>query len=296
MEVPKRILEKISTISKQRGVSEDVLIKEFEEICNTGNVKDYPDDQKFPYAGNILWVRYMSKEPTKEFSLVVPFGVNERRMTKSGFRGEIYALVQEPNGSGVVKEIVCKGSESELPNKLELYKVYKGIQLTDRGFLEASPTTKFNTPGSLPSDTDEIGFLTKFCKFKKLSELRDMATNPSKVDSQGYSEKTDMRIISGMTARFSKGERKNKSQFGVYNIKDDSLGLESQPTTVNGQPIVIPSTITVWVPHRFALYDTESELSFVGTIQIGRRDKMPFMNAYAVIPSGIVREIGGEEK
>lgn len=295
MEIPDRIKEKISTISKLRGVSEEVLKKDFEEICGSGNVADYPDDQKFPYAGNVLWVRYMSKEPTKEFSLVIPFGVNERRMTKSGLRGEIYALVQEPNGSGVVREIVCKGSESELPKSIELYKIYKGVQLTDRGFLELSPTTRFDSPGPLPSDTDELGFLIKFCKFKKLSELKDMATNPSKVDEQGYAEKTDMRIISGTTARFSKGERKNKSQFGVYNVKDDSLGLESKTAKVNGQMLVTPSTITVWVQSRFAIYDTESELTFVGTIQIGKKDRTPFMNAYSVIPTGIFREISGEK-
>jgi len=284
MEVTKEIKEKIEKISKLRDVSEEELLKSFEEICNTKNLQEYPEDQRIPYAGRILWTRYMSKEPTKKYT-VIPYGVEERRVLRSG-----------------ESQINCKGKDVEIPSTLELYNIYQGVELTDRlYFLELSTNAKFNS--AKPLSMDDLEFLKRYCKFPTLVNLREVATHPSKTEG-GYVVRDDAYIIQGISIRFKKrGKRADGSEYSLYVIKDDSLGIENEVIKVRGkgedneeiiQEVVIPTSITVWVPSRFVLYDKESELGFVGTIGINKKDKTPSMNAYYVFPAGIVREIGGE--
>jgi len=302
MEVTKEIKEKIEKISKLRDVSEEELLKSFEEICNTKNLQEYPEDQRIPYAGRILWTRYMSKEPTKKYT-VIPYGVEERRVLRSGeSQSKIYAMVQEEGGKLEMKEINCKGKDVEIPSTLELYNIYQGVELTDRlYFLELSTNAKFNS--AKPLSMDDLEFLKRYCKFPTLVNLREVATHPSKTEG-GYVVRDDAYIIQGISIRFKKrGKRADGSEYSLYVIKDDSLGIENEVIKVRGkgedneeiiQEVVIPTSITVWVPSRFVLYDKESELGFVGTIGINKKDKTPSMNAYYVYPAGIVREIGGE--
>lgn len=91
-----------------------------------------------------------------------------------------------------------------------------------------------------------------------------------------------MYLIEGMVQRgFKKG----------YAIKDESLEYEEKVIRVAGEEIILPQTLTVWVPSRFYKWDEDSELAFLGTIDIGQQDKKPVMNAILVYPIGFVIEL-----
>jgi len=113
-----------------------------------------------------------------------------------------------------------------------------------------------------------------------------MITHTSKYDG-GYIDRTDMYLIEGLVRRgFKKG----------YAIKDESLPYEEEAVKIEGNTIIVPQTITVWIPSRFYRWDEDSELAFLGTIDIGKNDRKPFMNAVLVYPVGFAPELKGSNK
>ncbi|OQX50463.1 MAG: hypothetical protein B5M53_12460 [Candidatus Cloacimonas sp. 4484_209] len=121
----------------------------------------------------------------------------------------------------------------------------------------------------------------KLYDFPKLERLIDTVSHRSEYNG-GYIDRTDMYLIEGMVKRkFGKG----------YGIKDESLPLEEKAVRVGDEKVVVPQVLTVWVPKRFYRWDTDAELAFLGTIDIGRDDRRPFMNAVLVYATGFAPEL-----
>jgi len=293
--IKEQINNNIDKIVKLRGVNREDLISELKEIMGMESLDEYPQEVKLAYASRILTIRYLTKETTKSYTKIIPFGVTGKRKTRAGvWRASIYAIVKDGSSDKPErKEIVCTGAESDIPEKVELFKLYNNIRLEDKFyFLSATPSTRFDNPQDV--EGDPLDFLQNVCKFPKLNSLRDVLTNLSTL-VDGYVDNMDMRIIEAITVRGSKGLRKDGSYFAVYDIKDESLGLEEEVVKIDGKDVIVPSKISAWVPPRFLKYDTESILTFLGTITLNVETKIPTINAVTVLPSGIVRELKESE-
>ena len=290
--IPDKVLETLKQVSEKRGIELERIIREYKNVLSSEKVQRQKgtDEDKKIWAGKIVFSRFMTKEPTSVFSMVVPIGITEPRLKRGtenkveNMRATMFAAVK--NGKKFeVKEIVFNGKLAALVQKIKLLRVYQKVKLYDRGyFIEAGEDTKFDNPQKFKMTEEE--FLTKICKFPKLSSLRDMITHTSKYDG-GYIDRTDMYLIEGLVRRgFKKG----------YAIKDESLPYEEEAVKIEGNTIIVPQTITVWIPSRFYRWDEDSELAFLGTIDIGKNDRKPFMNAVLVYPVGFVVEFKSSNK
>lgn len=298
MEIPENIRGNIKKISEKREISKSELEKELIEISNRDYVQSYPDVERLQYSMRLLWSKHMSQGSVKEFNLVVPIGVTEKRKTRGGdWRSEIYFLVREEEKEYVVKEAVCTGVLSGFSSEIELFKAYSDVKLSDKsGFVEINSTDDLKDGRDISEDFDEIGFLEEYCKYKRIDALDKMPKTLSKLNEAGYIERTSMYIISGIVTRCSKGVRKDNSKYGVYSIKDMSLDIEDTVIeTEDSGTIILPSVITVWIPPRFVKYAEESEVAFLGNIQINKNNEV-FMNAVVAIPDGLVMEIEEEKE
>jgi hypothetical protein len=298
MKISENIKANIKKISEKRSISKSELEKELLEISNREYVQTYPETERLHYAMRLLWSKHMSKGTVKEFNLIVPIGVTEKRKTRGGnWRSEIYFLVRVEEKEYAVKEAVCTGTLSGFSSEIELFKAYTDVKLSDKsGFVEISSTDELKNGSIISENFDEIEFLEDYCKYKRVETLDKMPTSLSKLNDGGYIEKTSMYIISGIVTQCSKGVRKDDSKYGVYSIND--MSLDPEDTTIeteDGVTIILPSEITIWIAPRFVKYDKESEVAFLGNIQVNKNNEV-FMNAVVAIPDGLVIEIEEEKE
>ena len=286
-EIPKEVMESITKISNSRGVNVDELVSEYNEILNSPLVRGQQgsEESKQIWAGKILHRNRMCKSPVTTYKTVIPFGMSEPRFKKDAEKTieNMYAFMYVAINNGneneyTINEIYLGGKDTEIARKLEIMQGYSDVELCDQGrSVGIGENTKFGSSRRLNiSDED---FLTRICKFRKIDRISDTILNRSKVND-GYLVKTDMYLVEGMVNRvFNKG----------YAITDDSLEYDEKPVKVGTETFIIPQTLTVWTPKRFIKWGENSELMFLGTIEIS--DKKPFMNAYYVFPSGFAIEL-----
>ena len=303
-EIPKEVLEGyINRVSDKRSMPIEKVVDEYEKILKSEKVQKQSggEEEKAKWAGKILFNRFMSKEPVTTYSMLIPFGTTEPRLKKGAedkvenMRSTMFAAVEVTKikdrknvKSFEVKEVVFNGKYASMVQKIQMIRAYSNVKLYNKGyFIEAGEDTKFDVPQKLKMSEED--FLTKVCKLPKLDKLSDVVTHKSRFKDDGYLDKTDMCLVEGMVQRgFKKG----------YAIKDESLEYEEKLIKVAGEEIILPQNLTVWVPSRFYNWDEDSELAFLGTIDIGRDDKKPVMNAVLAYPAGFVIEfpVGGKKE
>jgi len=287
--IPGKALERLKTVSEKRGIPFDKVLEEYKRVLGSKKVQKQKGDEegKKIWASRIVFTNFMTKEPASVHSLVIPFGIIEPRLKKGAenkvenMRASLFAAVRNGNDKKFeVKEIVFNGKLAPVVQKIKLLRAYKNVKLYDRGyFIEAGEDTKFENPQKVKMTEEQI--LTGICKFPKLERLIDTVSHRSDYNG-GYIDRTDMYLIEGMVKRkFGKG----------YGIKDESLPLEEKAVRVGDEKVVVPQVLTVWVPKRFYRWDTDAELAFLGTIDIGRDDRRPFMNAVLVYVTGFAPEL-----
>ena len=289
-DIPKEVLDSIKRVCENRSISLEKVMAEYEKIFRSDKIQkwDAPDIEKAKVAGKILFKDFMSKEPVTTYSMVIPIGATEPRLRKDAenkvenMRSTMFAAVKISDELFEVKEIVFNGKHAAMVQEIQMIRVYSNVKLYDKGFfIEVGDDTKFDNPQKLKNMTEE-DVITKICKLPKLDKLSDVVTHRSRREDTGYIDRTDMYLVEGMVQRgFKKG----------YAIKDESLEYEEKPVNVAGETIILPQTLTVWVPSRFYKWDEDSELAFLGTIDIGRQDKKPVMNAVLAYPVGFVCEV-----
>lgn len=300
-DIPEEVFESIKRINEERGISVEKMVSEYEKILNEDKIRKWvekqevSDSEKLKTAGKMLFTRFMSKEPVTTYSMVIPFGIKEEPHLKKGaedktenMRSALFAKVRISNDKPFeTKEIVFTGENAIKIQKIRMMRAYSNVKLYDKGFfMEYGDDTKFDTSQKLKMSEDD--FILKICKLPKLDKLSDVVTHRSKREDSGYIDRKDMYLIEGMVQRgFKKG----------YAIKDESLPYEEKPIKIDSEDIILPQTLTVWVPSRFYRWNEESELAFLGTIDVGRKDNKPFMNAVFIYPAGFVEEIpeGGKK-
>jgi len=298
-DIPVEVLEGLKRVGAKRSIPLEKVMSEYEKIFVSNKIQkwDVPDSERAKVAGKILFKDFMSKEPVTTYSMLIPFGTTEPRLKKGAedkvenMRSTMFAAVKVGEGEPFkVKEVVFNGEHAVRVQEIQMIRVYSNVKLYDKGFfIEVGDDTKFDNPQKLKNMSEE-DIITKICKLPKLDKLSDVVTHRSRREDTGYIDRTDMYLVEGMVQRgFKKG----------YAIKDESLEYEEKSVKGAGETIILPQTLTVWVPSRFYKWDEDSELAFLGTIDIGRQDKKPVMNAVLAYPVGFVCEIpvsGKEEK
>jgi len=296
-DIPKEVSESIKRISEKRSIPLEKVIVEYERVLVSDKIQgwDVPDIERAKVAGKILFKDFMFKEPVTTYSMVIPIGTTEPRLKKGAkdivenMRSTMFAAVRVTDEPFEVKEVVFNGEQATRVQEIQMIRVYSNVKLYDKGFfIEVGDDTKFDNPQKLKNMSEE-DVITKICKLPKLDKLSDVVTHRSRREDTGYIDRTDMYLVEGMVQRgFKKG----------YAIKDESLEYEEKSVKVAGETIILPQTLTVWVPSRFYKWDEDSELAFLGTIDIGRQDKKPIMNAVLAYPVGFVCEIpqGGKKE
>ena len=302
-DIPGEVLEGIKRVSEKRTIPVEKLIVEYDKIIEEKKVQRQTggEEAKAIWAGKILFNRFMSKEPVTTYKMLIPFGTTEPRLKKDAedkienMRATMFAAVEitkikdgKKVKSWEVKEMVFNGKYATMVRNIKMIRAYSNVKLYDKGyFIEVGDGTKFDAPQKLRMSEED--FITKICKLPKLDKLSDVITHKSRIETTGYADKTDMYLIEGMVVRgFKKG----------YAIKDESLEYEEKTIKVGNDTIILPQTLTVWIPSRFYKWDEDSELAFVGTISIGQQDNKPVMNAVLAYPAGFVCELpeGGKKE
>ena len=292
-DIPEEVLKRVS---EKRSIPLEKIMSEYEKIWKSDKIQKWnaPDIEKTKVAGKILFKNFMSKEPVTTYSMVIPIGATEPRLKKdaenniANMRSTMFAGVKVSKDKAFeVKEIVFNGKHAAMIQKIQMIRVYSNVKLCDKGFfIEVEDNTNFDNPQKL-KNMSEKDVITKLCKLPKLDKLSDVVTHRSRREDTGYIDRTDMYLVEGMVQRgFKKG----------YAIKDESLEYEEKPVKVGDEIVILPQTLTVWVPSRFYKWDEDSELAFLGTIDIGRQDRKPFVNAILAYPAGFVCEIPQGEK
>lgn len=289
MSLPSFVEDKILDINKRTEISIDEIRRDFKEIFNDPFIQDDPqftsDEERHRYAIAVLWTRYVSRPPVKEFE-VIPVGLSGERVTTTGKRtAEVYALVKSRRGVKL-RRIVLQGSITEkrkeinLPNLQNSFKYNVKLgEFSKGGDMIADNRAKFDEPVLLKASARQI---LERAGAKRIERLKDAEKFPSKTGSDGYLDRTDWRITRGIITRQYRGERDDGSEFGVLTITD--LSMNDEPTvTADGR--VLQPGFSVWVAPEFVnMYQDESEIDCVGTIQIGRKTGEAQMNAFLLLP------------
>jgi len=289
MSFPSFVDEKIQEINKRTEISIDEIKRDYQEIFQDPFIQEDPqfktDEERHRYAIAVLWTRYVSRPPVQEYE-IIPVGFSGERIASTGKKtAEIYALVK--NKTDVkLRRIVLQESVIDLRKQINLptsensfkYTVKLG-EFAPGGDMIADNRAKFDAPSLLKANAEQI--LEK-CGAKKIERLADMKKFPSKTGSDGYVDRLDWRVVRGIIIRQYRGEREDGTEFGVLTVTD--LSLNEEPTVMTDGRVLQPG-FSIWVAPEFVnVYQDESEIEAVGTVQIARDTGEPFMNAYLIIP------------
>jgi len=291
--VKKQVLTFVDRLVK-KGLDRNSILQDIYKIATDPNIlSDFQGDPTaaWVYAAERVYIRYSAKKENLVVAKsLVPFGITPIRVTSSGVkRSSIYALAKfEGSNKPELVEVVCRGSFAGIVEKIELFKVYNDIVLTNRGyFYEVTTQTNFPQEDNPGMHVDPLELVSRIgVKKVKMSEF---ATNLSRTDEQGYVDSFDLRYFEAyVVSPPRRGERQDGSQYGVYEVSDGTL--EEDFVSEDGS-IIVPVTVTVWCAPRFCVYDVESKIGILGTIQTSRRDNTVFVSAiyiHPIIVTGIV--------
>jgi hypothetical protein len=281
MNFPDFVLERVKTISQRTEISEEEILRDYEELFSDPFIQQDPqfqtEEERHRYAVAVLWTRYISRPPVREYE-IIPIGFSPLRTTKTGGEmASLFALVKTPNGVKL-KRIVLRGEMTEKRKEITLFcKYVPKLGEFSSGDLIADNRSKFENPVKIALEPHQM---LERLGIKRIN-IKQAEKFPSQVGSDGYINTTDWRIIRGIIVRANRGTRDDGTEWGVYTIADE---------TVNDEPVVTPDGrilrpgFTCWVAPEFMIYEEESECDFVGTVQIDRKTGEPFMNAYLILP------------
>jgi len=280
MEFPEYVIEKLEEISQKYKIEKNKLVSEYSDIFNDPFVQTDPqfktDDDRHGYALRVLYVRVSAQPPTKDY-VVIPFGIQDPRITKSGkviARVMVYCKIGEKFERRV---ILFKDNLADEVNNVQLFHAYKVSLSEFKDIFVATTKTKFENPKPIPMEP--IKFLTQELGIP-LINMSQIPYSLSKKRDKKFVDEFDLRAIRCIITRYNKWTR--KSGFGegaVCNVSDDSVNQ----THVTDEGIIVPTELTVWTPSSQLKYDVESEVIVVGTIDVSSSNE-PFMNAICVIP------------
>lgn len=289
-EYPQFVTEKIESISKRTEINQAEIAKEYEELFNDPFIREDPqfttDEERHRYAVAVLWTRYVSRPPVKPF-VVIPVGFSGLRIARSGVAtSNLFAFIKYGSDTKL-KRIVFRAEVADMYKEIVLCSKYE-VKLGEfsTGDLIADNRAKFINP--VATNLTPAGVLEKLNP--KRIALKEAEKMPSRIDSTGYVDTLDWRVVRGIIVSNYRGKRDDGTEFGVYGLSDATLN--SEPKVTSDGKILRPG-FTVWVPPELMVFEKESEIDAIGTITISRKTNEASMNAFLLVPVH-AREVGGE--
>ena len=263
----------------RRGFDKQDVWDKIKEIAQSKFVREsYADNPVglWTYAAEATKavIRKQSGGEAVKVDAIIPIGVTPLRTTNQGKRASVFALIKDESG-WKLDEVVFRGSLALTVDKISLYKVYSGVTLTFRGyFYEANVNTKFN---SYVKEVDEMSVLKKLnIKKVKMSEMKNAL---SRVDDQGYVDRTDLRAFEGFVTDPWK-RITDERHIARYDATDNTI----EDVDIGADGVIVKPYISVWCHPMFAKWGEGSRLLFVGTLEKRRDDNVVQMNAIYVMP------------
>lgn len=290
---PEFVTTKIREISRRTELSEAEIVQEYEELFRDPFIHEDPqftnDEERHRYAVAVLWTRYTTRPPVKPHE-TIPIGFSGLRLTRRGRTpmSNLFALVRY-GGETKLKRIVLRNESASIYKKINLFCKYvvKLGEFSKGNDLIADNRSKFVDPVALKLTPAKV---LERLNAKKVT-IKDAKKFPSRVDSAGYVDSLDWRTVRGIIARSQQGERDDGTTYGVYTLSDSTV--DTEPRVAPDGRVLRPG-LTVWVAPELMLYENESEVDAVGTIQINKKTEEPSMNAYLIVPVHAREKTGGE--
>lgn len=300
IELPSHIEERIAAISARTGISEGDITKDYEELFSDPNIQSdeqfSSDEDRHSYAIGVLWTRYVLRPPVQEYE-IIPIGYSSVGITQGGApQSTVYVLTK----SGL-RRLVLRGEQADQYKNVTLLAQYKNINLGEfKGgdLIGADSRTKFENPIATGLTPNAI---IERLKIKRVLVAEvSKSQSLSKVDSTGYVDSTDWRVVRGILAKHFIGTRDDGTEYGVCTITDETI--DQEPTVTPDGRIIYPG-LSAWIAPELLVYPDESMCDFIGTLQRGKKKGDTkgkktgevSMNCYMISPI-YIREIeqGGE--
>jgi len=276
---------------QRKGIDKTEAWNKMKQIANSEYVKK-------SYNGNPIGLWTYAAEATKAIAkrqgagemvkvTMIPIGVSPVRTTQKGRRSSIFAVIKTESG-WKLEEIVFRGALALSVENVELFKVYDNVNLMFRGyFYEATTSTSLN--GAAAQEIDDVAVLAKLgVKKVKMCEMKD---NLSRVDEQGFVDRTDLRMFEAYVSADPWKKISDEVQIAAYDASDNTIEDEAD---IGSDGTIVKPVIRVWCHPRFAKYGEGSKLLFVGTLEKRRDDGVVQMNAIYVKPLMVTKIVEDE--
>ena len=200
----------------------------------------------------------------------------------------MFAFIKTKDGPKL-KRIVLRGDMAYKITEITPMAKYSSVKLGEfqsSGDLIADTRARFEDPVMVKLDREK---LIQLIGAKRI-RVADAEKFPSRRGSDGYVDPTDWRIIRGLLIRPRTGKMDDGTEWGVFTLIDDSV--EEEPRVAPDGTILTPG-LTCWVSPHMLIYEEESEIDALGTVEISRKTGEAFMNCYLILPVHARRRSGG---
>lgn len=291
-QLPTFVEERLRQISQTRQIAYEALVKEYAQVYDThAKNAEMTDEEKHRYAIMILWKDYVARPPA-DFKNIIIAGIGGDRLTQTNkLQGEAMVLAPNSDKKLILRRLVMQETAIAARAQLVQYAGYKVKigEFAAGGDLVADDRADFSSPVNTGLT---FAKLMELVGAKRVPTLIEAIKYPSKINSAGYVDSTDWKIVRGVVSSNPYvGDRKDKkTKFGVYNIMDTSLGNQEPEITADGQ--IIRPGFTAWSAPELCKWAKDSLLEFAGTISLSKdKDKdgktqkvIASMNAYVINP------------
>lgn len=278
---PEYVVKKFAEISRRTKIDGAEIQRGYEELFNDPFIQQDPqfttDEERHRYAVAVLWTRYISRPPTKDYE-IIPIGFSGLRIARSGVEmSNLFAFVKF-GGEIKLKRIVLRGEVADIYKEVVLFSKYN-VKLGEfsTGDLIADNRSKFVDPVAIKLTPSEI---LKRLNPKRVT-LKDAAKMPSRTDSTGYVDPLDWRVVRGIIVGGHRGKRDDDTDFGVYTLSDETI--DSEPKVSPDGKVLRPG-FTVWIAPELMNFEGGSEIDAIGTITVSKKTGEPSMNAFLLVP------------
>ena len=270
--------QRLEDLAKRAGLSVETLKTEFDNYMKEQWViEQQPDeDGRKKYIIALLYAQYQSRPKVEEYQ-IIPIGVNARHTTSKGDRTAITAIVKGSSGTPELKQILFWGKHAQLYKSIQFGKIYQNVKLgtyQSTGGLNGDDRAVFENPKEL---TGELDILKKLGATN--TTIRSLIDNPSRKGSSGYTDESDLRVLTAIISRGAQGTRKkDNTPWANYVVSDETVGMEDE---VREDGTLVPQNLTIWVDEIFAGIIELTPCQFIGTVDINK-DGNAVMNAIRV--------------
>ena len=283
--LPDFVEEGIKKICKRAEIPDEEVRRDYLALYNDDFVqKDEQfstDEERHTYSLAVLHMRFISRPPAKEVTIVV-IGYSGRRLARSSGNPSctLFVLIK---GQNKIKRVVCRGPLADVYRSISLFNGYtvKLGEFKKGGDLIADARAVFSNPIRLKIEPrqlmEKIG--VKRIKIKDTSKFPS-ALRAGQRKGSTYVDRADWRCVRGIIVREFRGTRDDETEYGCYTISDETVNGE--PTVADDGTVIMPG-FTAWTDPSHMIFGLEDQIDLYGTIRINK-DQDAQMDALLILP------------